>query len=342
MRAARYARTVLRSSLFAGLLLGCGSSPAAAPAGASLDPFLNDPSLELPRQLSSLGLYPSGQHELAASAIGYEPGYELWSDGGAKQRALILPEGERVDAREPNAYRFPTGSLLIKTFSFRTPASPIEPVPVETRVLRRGSEGWDYAAYAWDESGADATRLELRRAETRAVLDDAGEVFEHALPSKLECRQCHESSDNPVLGMNELSLAASGSLLSLAERLAPPPRPPYASLPDHGPLTTAVLGYFWGNCVHCHNGSNGAASSFDLRPAVALDNIVNHPTESSATADGVRVRPGAPEQSVLFIGLRGGDREVKDMPPLGVARRDERALQLVQDFIVALGETADP
>jgi hypothetical protein len=102
------------------------------------------------------------------------------------------------------------------------------------------------------------------------------------------------------------------------------------------------LGYFVGNCVHCHNGSNGAASSFDLRPAAALGNIVGHETESSATADGVRVAPGEPEQSVLFVGLRGGDREVKDMPPLGVARRDEQALRLVRDFILALGESSDP
>jgi hypothetical protein len=287
-------------------------------------------------------LYAPGRFELAAPALGYEPGYELWSDGGSKQRALVLPEGSAIDATDSSVYQLPVGSLLIKTFSFPTPASPTQAMPVETRVLRRLPDGWDFAAYAWDEAGEDAEQLELRRAETRDVLDDAGESFLHAIPSRLECRQCHESSASPVLGLSELSLAASGSLARLAERMDPPPRAPYASLPERGPLTTAVLGYFLGNCVHCHNGSNGAASSFDLRPEVALDNTVNHPTESSATADGVRVQPGDPEQSVLFIGLRGGDREVKDMPPLGVARRDERALRLVQDFIVALGETRDP
>jgi hypothetical protein len=45
---------------------------------------------------------------------------------------------------------------------------------------------------------------------------------------------------------------------------------------------------------------------------------------------------------VLFQGLRGGALDVKDMPPLGVARRDERGIALVRDFIVALAESNDP
>lgn len=340
---ARYAVRVTRSALLTLLLLGCGNGAASPSAGPSpVEAFLLDPELALPQRISELGVYRPGTLELAGAAHAFEPGYPLWSDGGEKQRALWLPPGERIDASVPDGYQPPVGSLLLKTFSFRTLASPTQPVAVETRVLRRLESGWDYAAYAWDEDGEDAELLDLRRPEPRPVLDDEGEVFDHSIPSRLECRQCHESSESPLLGLNELSLAASGSLDELSGVLGPPPAAPYASLAEHGPLTREVLGYFWGNCVHCHNGSNGAASSFDLRPGVALDNIVDHPTESSATADGVRVRPGDPDGSVLFMGLRGGDREVKDMPPLGVARRDERALELVRDFIIALAETRDP
>jgi hypothetical protein len=146
-----------------------------------------------------------------------------------------------------------------------------------------------------------------------------------------------------VLGINELQLAASGSLSELAARLEPAPREPHAELPAHGPLTTRVLGYLVGNCVHCHNGSNGAASSFDLRPEQALANLVERPTESSATADGIRVVPGNPAESVMFLGVQGAsDLEVKDMPPLGVALRDASAVELLRDWITALGENQDP
>lgn len=305
--------------------------------------YLQDPELPLPDRLSELGLHRPGLGtQLSALAMGYRPEHELWSDGGEKQRALSLPEGTSVDSSDPGNYMFPIGTLLSKTFSFRTPSSPDRAVPVETRLLRLGAEGWEYFAYGWDEAGEEAERLELRRAETREVLGDADQVIPHAIPSRLECRQCHESSASAVLGVSELQLAASGSLDALAPRLAPPPVAPYAALPEHGPLTTAVLGYFTGNCVHCHNGSNGAASSFDLRAAVALENLVNRPTASSATSDGIRVVVGEPEQSVLYQGLRGGALDVKDMPPLGVAARDERGIALVRDFILALAESSDP
>ena len=119
--------------------------------------------------------------------------------------------------------------------------------------------------------------------------------------------------------------------------MEPKPRTPYASLGDRGPLTSAVLGNFVGNCVHCHNGSNGAASSFDLRPAVALENLVDQPTASSATAAGIRLVPGAPEESILYLAMSGTpDLEVKEMPPLGVAIRDLSAIEQLYDWILAL------
>ncbi len=328
------------------LLAGCSSAEVAPPLAEPPGPlalYLEDPEEPLPKRLSELGLYRSAAGlKLDAPAIGYTPGYELWSDGGEKHRALSLPEGAVVDASDPAAYAFPVGTLLSKTFSFRTPQSPERAVPVETRLLRLQANGWDYSVYGWDDAGEEAELLELRRSESRPVLSDADEVVEHQIPSRLECRQCHESSATQVLGVSELQLAASGSLAALAARLSPAPVAPYDALPEGGPLTTAVLGYFSGNCVHCHNGSNGAASSFDLRASVALRNIVNQPTESSATADGLRVVPGEPEQSVLFQGLRGGALDVKDMPPLGVAQRDARAIDLLRDFIVALRETDRP
>jgi hypothetical protein len=253
---------------------------------------------ELPTTLSQVGLYrdlsrltPYGR------AIAYEPGYPLWSDGGQKQRLLVLPEGASVDASQPDAYAFPAGTLLFKTFSFRTPQSPDTLVPVETRLLRATDEGWEFEVYGWDEDGSDAELLELARAATRTVLSNDDEPVEHGIPSRLQCRQCHESGLSEVLGMSELQLAKSGELERLLPQLEPAPSEPYAALPEHGPLTTEVLGYLIGNCVTCHNGSNGAASSYDLRPDVALDNLIDQPTISSASAAGIRVVPG----------LKGGD-----------------------------------
>lgn len=320
-------------------MLSCSGTEAPKPRW-----LLEDPLAALPAKLSDVGIYSGGHADSALEpALSYEPGYPLWSDGGQKFRSIVLPAGSSIDASDPENYVFPLGTLIFKTFAFPTPSSPDANAPVETRLLRLGSDGWELGAYAWDESATDAELLDLKRTQTRDVLSEDGSVVQHAIPSRLECRQCHESSTSEVLGVNELQLAQSGSLNELAPHLSPAPSEPPLALPAHGPLTTSVLGYFVGNCVHCHNGTNGAASSFDLRPDAALANIIDQPTASSATADGIRVTPGEPDESILYLGLKGGtELEVKDMPPLGVALRDVSAVQLLSAWITALGNEQDP
>ncbi len=324
-------------------LAGCGADADVANDEPEAGSLFSEPLGDLPERLSEVGLYRDLPRLSASSrALPYEPGYPLWSDGGTKQRYLVLPKGTRIDASD-GEYRLPPGSLLFKTFSFLTEQSPDAPQPIETRVLRATSEGWELAAYAWNQEGTDATLLDLKKPQPVAVLADDGTPFEHLIPNRLECRQCHESAANQVLGFNELQLAKSGDLERLAPHMNPPPPEPPAALPEQGPLTTQVLGYLVGNCVHCHNGSNGAASSFDLRPEVALSNLIDQPTASSATAAGIRVVPGEPDQSVMYLALAGSRAgEVKEMPPLGVAVRDASAAVLLREWIEALGAEEDP
>ena len=324
------------------LLLSC-SGPAEDAPRPGAPWFSRSPLGALPAKLSDVGIYKGSDVSAPlAPARAYEPRYPLWSDGGQKFRSLVLPESTHIEAKDPQNYVFPVGTLICKTFSYMTPTHPNETLFVETRLLRLNTEGWELAAYAWDDAATDAELLDLKRGQTRPVLSEDGDVVLHAIPSRLECRQCHESSTSEVLGINELQLAESG-LSELSESLEPPPQEPLKALPSHGPLTTSVLGYFVGNCVHCHNGTNGAASSFDLRPDAALANIIAQPTASSATADGLRVTPGRPDESILYLGVKGGtDLEVKDMPPLGVAKRDAQAVQLLGDWISALEMEKDP
>jgi hypothetical protein len=323
---------------------GAASGTGADGAGPPRSRLLADTLVALPPQFSEIGLYRQlPRLKASPPALEYEPGFALWSDGGEKHRSIVLPPGSLLDGTDGARYGYPLGTLIFKTFAYKTAHSPDVPLPVETRLLRLAEDGWELAAYAWNEDGTDAELLDLKQAQPREVLTDAGEPFTHFIPSRLECRQCHESAESAVLGLSELQLAASGSLSALASRIAPRPEAPYASLPEHGPLTTAVLGYLVGNCVHCHNGTNGAASSFDLRPAAALENLVDQPTASSATADGIRVVPGQPEQSVMFLAVQGGSNfEVKDMPPLGVAQRDATAIRLLEEWILELETDDDP
>lgn len=100
--------------------------------------------------------------------------------------------------------------------------------------------------------------------------------------------------------------------------------------------THFVMGYMVGNCVGCHNGENlSDNSSFSLEPGVFLQNTLNKETEDSASAAGVRIPPGDPENSVLYQALISDDdaADEKPMPPLGVQVPDSAAIERIREWI---------
>lgn len=330
------------ASLAAVLALGCAGD-AGGQANDQGESFLDgDLAGDLPETLSRVGLYPMLDDRSAwhARARPFEPHYPLFSNGSTKQRFIVLPEGGAVDTQQA-VWRFPEGTLFFKTFSFED--TPSGARPVETRVLRATADGFAFAAYLWNADGTDADLLAGRR-PTKVRVEHAGEAFDHEVPSTLECRTCHETHDPMVLGFSELQLNTTldGEQETELERLAEEgvlsaaPRRPRA-IPEDDPTAHAVLGYLEGNCTNCHDGGNGDNSGFDLRYEVAFQNLIGVKTTSELLS-GVRVTPGAPEESVAYLALtRDAELVPQFMPPLGVQRRDEAALSLVEDWILSLG-----
>jgi hypothetical protein len=312
-------------------LLGCALSAAcASEAERPRAPrWLDDTTQPLPAMLSELGLYPEvGDPSVVdPRAVAYAPAYALWSNGSDKARYLVLPEGEAV-AVDDAGFDLPVGSALFKTFAFEDDEGARR--YVETRVLVRGEDAWGYGAYQFRDDQREADLLEGKTATEVEVKAHDGSMLTHAIPSTRQCRTCHESSERPVLGFTreQLGLAhddAGGSALAAlhdqgvldAEVEAPEPLAADAATAD-------VLGYVLGNCVHCHNGwGEGANSSFDLRPEVMLEHTVGVETEDSASGIGLRIAPGDPEASVLYLAFVGRDNGtgVEPMPPLGVRLR---------------------
>lgn len=217
----------------------------------------------------------------------------------------------------PDSEQFAQGTMFFKTFSFER-AARSEPRPIETRVMRLGGSGWEYYRYLWDESAGDAYLLASRGSEYVSVqLGD--EAFDHEVPSELDCKRCHEASENPVLGFRTVQLENT----------------PIFAAPDA--ITERVMGYVLGNCAHCHNGRLTDANSFDMQPEAFLENVINRRTEGSAGVAGMRVVPGQPEQSVLYRALVGDEEdEIQPMPPLGVQYRDRAGIALFREWIEGL------
>jgi hypothetical protein len=322
---------------------GGAGSPSDASAGAGPRSFLDgDIEGPLPARLSELGLYPKLPtrdvwHERATF---YEPRYPLWSNGSEKQRFIALPPGASVDTSS-SVWEFPRGTTFFKTFSY--PDENGRERAVETRVLRRTEKGYEFFAYRWNQDQSDAELLDGNTSVPVSVEID-GERFEHEIPSRLQCRACHESQEVRVIGFDELRLnhALEGEKETQLEALferhvlsALPEDPP--SIESDDPLKREVLEYLQGNCAHCHNGSDGPSSAFDLRYPVALQNLIGVETTSELFG-GLRVSPGDPEGSALYRGItrdvESGDAQ--PMPPLGVQRVDPDAVRLFYDWIFSL------
>ena len=305
------------------LACACGAKPWSS--------HLEDP---LPSSLSKTGIFANLETlDPAPSMLAYTPAWPLYSDGADKRRLLALPEGTTIDA----SWTFPVGTLLVKTFTFDDLAGRAAASPVETRLLFRRRVGWHYAVYQWNEAGTDATLVDGDWNEVPLHLErEGGESFLYVLPSRLDCRACHETSQqrtgNPVLGIGPHQLSAE-----LATNGAFAEAPRVMPVKGRTDAETAALGYFVGNCISCHHGGAGSNASFSLYPEDAVEQTVGRPVQSEV-AEGVRVVPGDGDASALFVAVtqaRSAGRRARStpMPPIGVTKSDPEAAPILRRWI---------
>jgi hypothetical protein len=280
----------------------------ACQSGAPRDSLIRNPLDPFPQSLADVGLYPdlSDLTQVTPEAEAYEPQWPLWTNGSSKDRYIII-NGDTTPSDPPV---FPVGTLFFKTFGYADG-------PAETRVMRLSEDGWEYGTYVWD--GNTATLTDGRTLVTVDRTNANGDAVEHTVPVTLQCRTCHESSPSATLGYSP-------------EQLEGP------AIDSGDPLEDAFLALLQANCVHCHNGSDAPSASFDMRPDIALENLIGVPTQGSASASGIRVVAGDPQASVLYQAMAGtsDDAEVAEMPPLGVDLRDDAGLDIVIRFIESL------
>jgi hypothetical protein len=311
----------------------CLASFALLSAGGPNGPgwIQTDIEADLPESLKDVGAYADLRDlEPREELVPYTPNYPLWSSGTDKQRLLFLPEGESIDA-DDDRWDFPVGTVVVKTFSLASNAP--EPGPLETRLLFLRKGGWDYAVYVWDEKGRDATLLEGNWIEEPLAVEDAVGKLNYTVPARLDCRGCHETaqeqSGTAVLGITDFQVSdklAGSDVFVDAPEIAP--------VNGRSPEETSAFGYFVGNCIHCHDNGDGENSSFSLRPEDAVASTVDQPFEAGS---GVRIAPGDPDESGLYIVVvDGGDEAEDNMPPLGIDRRDPEAESILRAWIEGL------
>lgn len=322
--------------------------PVAAPR-VPCERQIRDSLDGLPDELECIGLYADVETKRVAPGVErYAPALILWSDGAGKQRWISLPEGEKIDATDPNNWVFPVGTKFFKEFR-------VEGRRVETRLLQKmRSDRWARATYAWNRAESAARR------SNGADLDEvkiAGTAYH--IPTSRECEQCHGGRKDFILGFESVALGLPGAegitLKDLVDRdlIAPAPIRTQLSIGDDGTkLAAQVLGYTHMNCgVCCHNESQNADAyssglfmkldvrELDGRPVnnfQPLQLLINQTAKTLRWGDRKRVVPGDAQASLLYqlVTSRAGPKE--QMPPIATQVVDSKHADLIKRWIEAL------
>lgn len=291
--------------------------------------------------LSQVCLYDDiASRRLRPDVVEFTPNHPLWSDGARKRRWIRLPAGTRVDTSDMDRWQFPVGAALFKEF---TRGDTL----LETRMIRRtgpGAADFEMIAFIWNADGLDATAATGRVGNVNGT--------SHDVPSRAQCKECHEGEAGRVLGFSALQLSGPGQgprLFHLKEAglLSNPPTPD-REFPVPGNATEAfALGYLHSNCGPCHNPAGSAywLVNMELRVPVMAATPQQTPTYRTTigqrsralfgTISRTRVTKGDLSESDLY--LRMGNRgSISQMPPFVSEQVDAEARSKIAEWINAL------
>ena len=114
-----------------------------------------------PQLLSEYQLYRGELADLepAEGVIVYDVNTPLFSDYSAKHRVIRMPEGTSAQYAAFEAFDFPVGTEIAKTFYYDHDMNDSARGRrlIETRILKRTDTGWIGLPYVWNAEQTDAT-----------------------------------------------------------------------------------------------------------------------------------------------------------------------------------------
>jgi hypothetical protein len=343
-------RYVLLLSVLAACGGGGGDDPDAnvlipdAASGIDADP-------DNPMTLADTGLCVDASCEQIAEGIfEFEPEYILWSDGATKRRWIYLPPGSQIDTTDMDFWQFPVGTKLWKEFTR-------DGTRVETRLIQRTGPGVNdflYASFEWNAAQNAATLWNY----TDGVVDALGTP--HNIPTRTECRQCHDRQPARILGFSAILLdhaeSSEPAMLTLDDLVQgdlltnPPVNTGLEYFPLPGTATDqAALGYLHTNCGNCHNPESpvlnqvpvvwrltvGSLATVQGTPAytTAVDvapTLTNVPGDPTAI-----IEPHDTAHSAAYLRMSSTDSLIM-MPKIGHELVDDTGLATLAAWIASL------
>lgn len=333
-------------------------------AAADLPPVSIDLDTVPARTISQYNLFKDAARQIPNDRVlPYDINTPLFSDYAAKHRFVWMPEGVAAGYDAVDAFSFPVGAVLIKTFGFLHDIRDPEKGEriVETRLLVHKPDGWVGFSYIWNE---DVTEAKLAVAGGRADVSwthydgETRHLEKYIIPNMNECKQCHDSNgaqlpigpkarhlnkDYPYAEgtMNQLRKWQLEGYLTGAPDPAEAPRVPVADDPTTGSLNARARAYLDINCAHCHN-PKGPAHMSGLDLAFSQEDagkygVFKAPVAAGRGSGGYKfgIEPGHPENSILMHRVESTEPGVM-MPPLPRRVVDDEGVALLQEWILEM------
>lgn len=310
-------------------------------------------SERFPARLSETGLFASVPDLVPiAGLIPYTVNVPLWSDYAAKERYLAMPHAASVEYSDNGPWRFPVGTVFVKTFSLHTNrTSPSTRRRLETRLLVHNPRGWIGYTYRWNEEQTDALLLGGAASSTiSGAANQDTNTRSWYFPSRSDCMVCHTRASEFVLGMNTRQINrpheygnTTMNQLTMLSRLGIF-RKPFGKPPEQlpawndwksqaGSVNERARAYLDVNCAMCH--TPPGFTRIDLRCQTPLEDMsllgMDPEKPRVGPDDSKLIQPGRPERSELLLRMMqsGPGR----MPNLASSQIDEQACDVIRKWI---------
>ncbi len=314
------------------------------------------------RLLSEYRLFrePGAELEPNTGVLPYDLNTPLFSDYADKFRTVWIPAGTAATWHPDEAFEFPAGTILTKTFLYPRSDGNGRRL-LETRLLVREETGWIALPYVWNEEQTDAVLRVAGASRTVTCTIPSGRVvtFEYLIPNRNECAGCHsETGVMAPLGpkarnlnrdyayadgpMNQLSRWTKAGILRGAPAPERAPRLAAWDDPASGNVEERARAWLEVNCANCHGPKGPAASSGLYLHASVTDRrslgIRKPPVAAGRGAGTLRydIVPGRPDESILVFRMENTDDPGIRMPEIGRRLAHEEGIALVRRWIAEM------
>lgn len=315
---------------------------------------------DMPDKLSDYNLFQGKMSEQvpAAGVLHYDLNSPLFSDYTTKYRFIKLPPGTSMKfISNDDPLEFPHNTIIAKTFAYlhdqRDPSKGQK--LLETRILRKGADGWEGVSYVWNDAQTEAT-LKLTGTVTPSKWihhDGTEKANAYIVPNANQCKSCHGNNNNPIGPKprnldrdfnqnsgpsNQLARWIKDGVLQNLPDTTNVKALPVWNNPGTGTLDQRARAWLDINCAHCHQPDGGARQSgLDLRYTQtdpAQHGIMKMPIAAGRGSGGrlYDIVPGKAEGSVLVYRLESTEPGVM-MPELPRRMIDVEGVQLIKDWI---------